>query len=49
MKLILLLFGGRGWIRTTEDIVDGFTVRSIWPLWNSPKMELVVGIEPTTG
>ena len=29
------LFGGRGWIRTTE-VVDGrFTVCSLWPLGNS--------------
>ena len=27
--------GGRGWIRTIEGGADGFTVRSIWPLWNS--------------
>ena len=31
-----LLFGGQGWIRTIEDIVDGFTVRCIWPLCNLP-------------
>ena len=30
-------FGGKGWIRTIEDIVDGFTVRCIWPLCNLPK------------
>ena len=42
-------FGGKRWIRTIEDIVDGFTVRCIWPLCNLPKkMELVIGIEPTT-
>ena len=29
-------FGGQGWIRTIEDIVDGFTVRCIWPLCNLP-------------
>ena len=29
--------GGRGWIRTTEVIDDGFTVRCIWPLCNLPK------------
>ncbi len=29
--------GGQGWIRTIEDIVDGFTVRCIWPLCNLPK------------
>ena len=45
-----MLFGGKGWIRTIEDWVDGFTVRCIWPLCNLPKnkMELVIGIEPTT-
>ena len=31
------LSGGQGWIRTIEDIVDGFTVRCIWPLCNLPK------------
>ena len=30
--------GGQGWIRTIEDIVDGFTVRCIWPLCNLPKL-----------
>ena len=41
--------GGKRWIRTTEDEVDGFTVRCIWPLCNLPKkMELVKGIEPPT-
>ena len=30
-----VVFGGRGWIRTTE-VVDGrFTVCSLWPLGNS--------------
>ena len=29
--------GGKRWIRTTEDEVDGFTVRCIWPLCNLPK------------
>ncbi len=28
------------WIRTTEDEVDGFTVRCIWPLCNPPKINL---------
>ena len=32
----VLFAGGREWIRTTEGRADGFTVRSIWPLWNSP-------------
>ncbi len=48
------LFGGRGWIRTTE-VVDGrFTVCSLWPLGNSSLfdfimlMELVDGLEPPT-
>ena len=38
-KCIAFLFhsGGKGWIRTIEDIVDGFTVRCIWPLCNLPK------------
>ena len=29
-------FGGKRWIRTIEDEVDGFTVRCIWPLCNLP-------------
>ena len=28
--------GGQEWIRTTEVEDSGFTVRSIWPLWNLP-------------
>ena len=28
--------GGKWWIRTTEDEVDGFTVRCIWPLCKLP-------------
>ena len=30
------LFGGRGWIRTTEAISNRFTVCPLWPLGNSP-------------
>ena len=33
----VVYLGGQGWIRTIEDIVDGFTVRCIWPLCNLPK------------
>ena len=29
-------YGGKRWILTTEDEVDGFTVRCIWPLCNLP-------------
>ena len=32
--------GGRGWIRTIEDEVDGFTVRCIWPLCNPSRYPL---------
>ena len=39
--------GGSGF-EPLKTKVDGFTVRCIWPLCNPPKMELVVGIEPTT-
>ena len=31
-KFIKYFNGGKWWIRTTEDVVDGFTVRCIWPL-----------------
>ena len=31
------LFGGRGWIRTTEAESSRFTVCPLWPLGNSPK------------
>ena len=51
----LIFPGGQGWIRTIEDIVDGFTVRCIWPLCNLPmcerflsRLELAKGIEPST-
>jgi len=27
---------GQEWIRTTEVVDSGFTVRPIWPLWNLP-------------
>ena len=30
------LFGGRGWIRTTEDESSRFTVCPHWPLGNTP-------------
>jgi hypothetical protein len=50
------LFGGRGWIRTTEVVDNRFTVCPLWPLGNSSmsyikfiaKMELVDGLEPPT-
>ena len=32
----MFIRGGKRWIRTTEDEVDGFTVRCIWPLCNLP-------------
>ena len=36
-KLVVCsFFGGKWWIRTTEDEVDGFTVRCIWPLCKLP-------------
>ena len=31
-------FRGQEWIRTTEVVDSGFTVRPIWPLWNLPKL-----------
>ena len=31
------LFGGRGWIRTTEAESSRFTVCPLWPLGNSPR------------
>ena len=31
----LVLFGGGGWIRTTEGIASRFTVCPLWPLGNS--------------
>ena len=30
------IFGGRGWIRTTEVTDNRFTVCPLWPLGNSP-------------
>ena len=33
------LFGGRGWIRTTEAESSRFTVCPLWPLGNSPKSD----------
>ena len=38
-----MFFGGQGWIRTIEDIVDGFTVRCIWPLCNLPTPRHKIG------
>ena len=40
-----------GWrrIRTFEVVDNRFTVCPLWPLGNTPKkMELVIGVEPTT-
>ena len=31
------LFGGSGWIRTTEATCNRFTVCPLWPLGNAPK------------
>ena len=50
------LFGGSGWIRTTEVRDNRFTVCPLWPLGNAPifgyraggSMELVDGFEPPT-
>ena len=36
------LFGGRGWIRTTEAESSRFTVCPLWPLGNSPILNLAV-------
>ena len=36
LYMVCSLYGGQGWIRTNEDVVDGFTVRCIWPLCNLP-------------
>ena len=46
--LAVLSFGGEGWIRTIEADSNRFTVCSLWPLGNLSKVELVIGIEPTT-
>ncbi len=40
--------GGGRWIRTTEVTDNRFTVCPLWPLGNSPIMELVNGVEPST-
>ena len=32
----VILFNGRGRIRTSEGITSRFTVCPIWPLWNTP-------------
>ena len=43
------IIGGGRWIRTIECSANGFTVRPLWPLGNSSKkMELAIGVEPTT-
>ena len=34
---LLSVFGGGGWIRTTEVTDNRFTVCPLWPLGNSPK------------
>ena len=34
------LFGGSGWIRTTEGIASRFTVCPLWPLGNAPMYEV---------
>ena len=42
---------GQEWIRTTEVVDSGFTVRPIWPLWNLSEpenSEPVEGFEPPT-
>ena len=45
----VLFSGGGWWIRTTEVSDNRFTVCPLWPLGKSPKkMELVIGVEPTT-
>ena len=42
--------GGGEWIRTTESVANGFTVRPLWPTREllQIKMELVGGLEPLT-
>ena len=45
---VCLLFGGREWIRTIEVEDNRFTVCPLWPLGNSPVLELVMGLEPAT-
>ena len=35
---ILLFFGGKRWIRTTEGGANRFTVCSLWPLGNLPTL-----------
>ncbi len=37
----LFCFGGRGWIRTTEAESSRFTVCPLWPLGNSPILNLL--------
>ena len=57
-RKLSFLFGGSGWIRTTEVEDNRFTVCPLWPLGNTPilsfvfcfqkTMELVDGLEPPT-
>ena len=35
---MLLFFGGKRWIRTTEGGANRFTVCSLWPLGNLPTL-----------
>ncbi len=35
--MVGFLFGGSGWIRTTEVTDNRFTVCPLWPLGNAPK------------
>ena len=39
---MLYLYGGRGWIRTTEAESNRFTVCPLWPLGNSSLLYIVV-------
>ena len=43
------IFGGGGWIRTTEANRNRFTVCPLWELLHMNLMELVDGLEPPTG
>ena len=36
-----LLFGGSGWIRTTEGGANRFTVCPLWPLGNTPIFDFI--------
>ena len=47
--IIKLYNGGGEWIRTTESLANGFTVRPLWPTRELHHlMELVGGLEPLT-